>query len=75
MTLEELDLILKTKRQEEYHQRRFSAAIAGAELPDPTQEKIKEVRERAARKLAGGGDELDFNKMSFEDLGIEFISD
>jgi hypothetical protein len=57
LTLEELELIVTTKRNTQYEDRKFAAALKGIDLdknnPDSAQAKLEEIRKRAKMRNEG----------------------
>jgi hypothetical protein len=74
VSIPELDLILKFKREEDYQQKRFAAGLQGVDLDknrsNSVEKRLEEVRQRAALKLAGSQEELD--RQEFSALGFDF---
>ena len=74
LSLPELDLIIKHKREHENNEHKFSAALQGVDLDkgkvDSIEERLEKVRRNAAVKLAGGEAELE--RQEFADLGFGF---
>lgn len=71
--MQELTFILEHKRKEETAKRKFAAAIQGIDLDkhekNPVQERLDEVRRRAAVKVMG---EQEVEKQEFAELGFGF---
>lgn len=71
----ELNMILKQKRAQEHSQRSFTAALQGVDLDkdanDPVQQKIDEVKRRAAVALRG---EEAVQQEEFAELGFGYES-
>lgn len=79
LTLEELELIVKSSREKEHRMMKFYAAFKGVDLDEGSKEEAAEVFARAQRRaearLQGKTDE-EINKheeiASFAEFGIEF---
>lgn len=69
-------MILKKMREKEKRQMKFTAALKGINLDeedeDPVQQRIEEVKRRAAIKLKG---EQEVEREEFADIGIGFITE
>ena len=72
LSIDELQLILNTIRDSREREQRFLAAINNIQLPNPHQEKMEEIKARAAARLRGEPVE-NYQDMSLEDLGIAVI--
>ena len=75
LNMPELMLILKEKRAGERRERQFLAAIQGIDLDknekDPVQERIEEVKRRAAVRTLG---EQEVERQEYAELGFGFES-
>ena len=79
LTMEELELIVKSSREKEHRMMRFYAAFKGVDLDDNSKEEQENAFDRAKRRanarLSGKTDEEEINasaeKSSFEDFGFE----
>lgn len=73
ISLQELTFILDHKRKAEQSQRKFLAAIQGIDLDkhdkDPVQERIEEVKRRAAVRTIG---EHEVERQEYAELGFGF---
>lgn len=68
LTLEELDLLIKVKRERDYEERKFLAALKGIDLDDNKDSTFDEVKMKAEAALAGKSE----NEYIFEDvIGID----
>lgn len=71
LSLPELAALIKVHAQEEWADRKFTAALKGIELPDPENEQVAtfdEVKRRADARLAGISEE----ELDFMDMGIDY---
>lgn len=60
LTIAELEAMVKAKRDLDYENRKFMAALQGHKLPEPgdtAQNKFEEIKRRAEAKLAGKDEE------------------
>lgn len=73
ISLQELTFILEHKRKAEQDNRKFLAAIQGIDIDkhakDPVQERIEEVKRRAAVRTLG---EQEVEKLEYAELGFGF---
>lgn len=73
LTLEELELIVKTMRDKEYEARKFAAALKGIDLdknnPQAAQRKVEEAQRRANMRLKGMTEE-DIEREELKEVGI-----
>lgn len=68
LTLDELDMLIKVKRDKEYEDRKFFAALKGIDLDENKNSTFEEVKMKADAALAGKSSE----EYVFEDLiGID----
>lgn len=77
INLEELGLIIKALRKQEYERQKFAAALKGINLGDEqndTEKKLEEVKRRAAAKVAGV-DEDGYTEIELQEVGISFIGE
>lgn len=64
-------MLVKVKREKEYDERKFLAALKGIELDDDKEDKFEEIKRRAEADLAGKTPE----QLTFEDIGIDIEQD
>lgn len=78
VSLPELDLIIKTKREEDRMNKNFLAAIQGIDLEKNDKEssdgakRLEDVKRRAQARLAGGEEEVERQELA--ELGFKFKS-
>lgn len=71
LSLPELVGLLKVQAEEEWADRKFTAALKGIQLPEPENEQVatfEEVKRRAEARLAGISEE----QLDFMDMGIDY---
>jgi hypothetical protein len=74
LTLAELESLLESKRDREYEEKKFMAALKGIDLESPggkSDTTFEDVKNRAAAKIKGVSQEA----LEFADIGIAFEGD
>lgn len=73
ISLDELNMIIKKKREREYNEMKFAAGLKGIDLDkdeeSPVQKRIEETKRRAAVRLKG---EEEVQRAEFADLGFGY---
>jgi hypothetical protein len=76
LSLPELTFILDKQREKDNLNRRFQAAVAGVDLgPDESSEseQLKEIKRRAAERIAGGTAAVEKSELAEFGIGFESI--
>ncbi|QMP84190.1 tail assembly chaperone [Streptomyces phage Coruscant] len=74
LTLAELESLLEAKREREYDEKKFMAALKGVDLESPKDESapsFEDIKNRAAAKNRGVSQEA----LEFSQIGIAFEGD
>lgn len=76
LTLEELELIIKTHREQEHQRRRFMALLQGVDIDEAAQEDIQErfdaAERRAAARLTGKSEAEIDREIDADIFGLDF---
>lgn len=74
LTLAELEALLESKRDQEFNEKKFMAALKGVDLDGPKNENVpsfEDIKNRAAAKTKGISQEA----LEFSQIGIAFEGD
>ena len=74
LTLEELDLLVRTARDKEERMMKFYAAFKGVDLDASSKEQSQDVFDAVQRRAEARLTGRDVEDLEFEELGIEIMS-